>query len=135
MLYWDKFTHHEPNILGKKKKYDGTIYSFDIETTSYYVLYGRQYKAIDYLKLSEKEKHDSIPMAHMYIWMFGINDRVYYGRTWDELKLFWSKLNEIVPEKKYVFVHNLAFEFQFLKSVFDFEACRKQPSIQVFLMN
>ena len=25
MLYWDKFTHHEPNILGKKKKYDGTI--------------------------------------------------------------------------------------------------------------
>ena len=131
MLYWDKFTHHDPNILGKKKKYDGTIYSFDIETTSYYVLYGRQYKAIDYLKLSEKEKHDSIPMAHMYIWMFGINDQVYYGRTWDELKLFWTRLNEIVPEKKYIFVHNLAFEFQFLKSVFDFEDVMARKSHKV----
>ena len=121
MLYWNKYKHHDANILGKKRKYDATIYSFDIETTSYYIHNGKQCKAIDYLKLSDKEKRECTPMAHMYIWMFGINDIVYYGRTWDELKLFLAKLHENVPYLKYVFVHNLAFEFQFLKSIFDFK--------------
>ena len=131
MLYWNKFLHHDGDIIGKKKKYDGTIYSFDIETTSYYILYGKQYKSIDYLKLTDKEKRDAIPMAHMYIWMFSINDIVYYGRTWDELKLFFKKLYECVPERKYVFVHNLAFEFQFLKSIFDFDEVTARKSHKV----
>ena len=131
MLYWNKFNYHDPDIIGKRKKYDNTIYSFDIETTSYYILYGRQYKAIDYLKLTEKEKREAIPMAHMYIWMFGINDIVYYGRTWDELKEFLTKLNKLVPVLKYVFVHNLAFEFQFLKSIFNFDEVTARKSHKV----
>lgn len=135
MLYWNKFIHHDAFVLGKKRKYDGTIYSFDIETTSYYILYGKQYKGIDYLKLSEKEKRDAIPMCHMYIWMFSINDQVYYGRTWDELKLFFNKLNEEVPIRKYVFVHNLAFEFQFLKSIFDFSEVTARKSHKVMTAN
>ena len=131
MLYWNKFSHHEAETKGKKRKYDGTIYSFDIETTSYYILYGKQYKGLNYLKLTEKEKRDAIPMSHMYIWMFGINEQVYYGRTWDELKLFLQKLNECVPIRKYVFVHNLAFEFQFLKSIFDFSEVSARKSHKV----
>ena len=121
MLYWDKFTHHNPQILGKRKRYDGTIYTFDIETTSYYIYQNKQCKAIDYLKLSEKEKKNATPMCHMYIWMFGINNQVYYGRSWSEFRLFLQKLNESVPIMKYVFVHNLAFEFQFLKSIMSFD--------------
>ena len=131
MLYWDKFKHHDADIIGKRKKYDATIYSFDIETTSYYILYGKQYKALDYLKLTDKEKHESIPMCHMYIWMFGINDTVYYGRTWSEFKEFLKRLNEDVPVLKYVFVHNLAFEFQFLKSILDFDEVSARKSHKV----
>ena len=131
MLYWDKFKHHDAEVTGKRRKYDATIYSFDIETTSYYVLYGKQYKALKYLKLSDKEKKDSIPMCHMYIWMFGINDTVYYGRTWSEFKEFLKRLNEDVPVLKYVFVHNLAFEFQFLKSIMDFDEVSARKSHKV----
>ena len=131
MLHWSKFKHHEANIIGKRKKFDGTIYSFDIETSSYYILNGKQCKAITYLNLSEKEKKQAIPMSQMYIWMFSINDQVYYGRTWDELKQFFTKLNASVPEKKYIFVHNLAFEFQFLKSIFDFEDVMARKSHKV----
>ena len=50
--------------------------------------------------------------------MFGINDKVYYGRTWDEFVEFIEELEINVPEKKIIFVHNLSFEFQFFKSVF-----------------
>ena len=53
--------------------------------------------------------------------MFGINDDVYYGRTWDELKLFLSKIEECSAERKIIWIHNLAFEFQFMKSVFNFD--------------
>lgn len=109
---------HKPDLVGKRKVIDNTIYTFDIETTSYLVLNGKQYAGIDYEKLTEKEQEESIKCSTMYIWMFGINDQVYYGRTWEEFKKFLDKLEYYSPYKKYVFVHNLSFEFQYLKSVF-----------------
>lgn len=136
MLYWNKYDGHNGDICGKRKKFDNTIYAFDIETTSYLILDGKQIPAIDYLKLSDKEQKDAIKCATMYIWQFSINDIVYYGRTWDELKMFLKRLDESVPERKFVFVHNLSFEFQFLKSQFHFEevTARKSHKTMTALM-
>lgn len=136
MLYWNKYDGHNGDICGKRKKFDNTIYAFDIETTSYLILNGKQIPAIDYLKLSDKEQKDAIKCATMYIWQFSINDIVYYGRSWDELKMFLKRLDESVPERKIVFVHNLAFEFQFLKSQFHFEevTARKSHKTMTALM-
>lgn len=136
MLYWNKYDGHKGDICGKRKKFDNTIYAFDIETTSYLILNGKQIPAIDYLKLSDKEQKDAIKCATMYIWQFSINDIVYYGRSWDELKLFLKRLDENVPERKFVFVHNLSFEFQFLKSQFHFEevTARKSHKTMTALM-
>ena len=133
MLYWNKYNGigHEPNIKGKRKFYDANIYTFDIETSSYYVLDGEVYPAVKYDNLSDKEKQRAIKRSHMYIWMFGINDIVYYGRTWDELKLFLKRLDEHISDRKYVFIHNLAFEFQYLKSNFHFEEVSARKSHKV----
>lgn len=136
MLYWDKYKYHEPDIQGKRKKFDNTIYTFDIETSSYLILDGKQIPACDYEKLTSKEQKDAIKMSNMYIWQFSINDIVYYGRTWEELKKFLKRLDENVPERKIVFVHNLAFEFQYLKSYFNFEevTARKSHKVMTALM-
>lgn len=136
MLYWNKYDGHNGDICGKRKKFDNTIYAFDIETTSYLILNGKQIPASDYLKLSDKEQKDAIKCATMYIWQFSINDIVYYGRSWDELKMFLKRLDESVPERKFVFVHNLSFEFQFLKSQFHFEevTARKSHKTMTALM-
>lgn len=128
MLYWNKYNGHDSDICGKRKKFDNTIYTFDIETSSYLILDGKQIPACDYLKLSKDEQEDATKCSCMYIWQFSINDIVYYGRTWDELKLFLKKLNECVPEQKVVFVHNLAFEFQFMKSQFHFSEVMARKS-------
>ena len=128
MLYWNKYDGHKGEICGKRKKFDNTIYAFDIETTSYLILDGKQVPATHYLKLSKKEQDSSIKCSTMYIWQFSINDIVYYGRSWDELKLFLKKLDENVPERKIVFVHNLSFEFQFLKSQFHFKEVMARKS-------
>ena len=80
--------------------------SFDIETTSTYM--------------------DGDKFAFMYLWGFGIGDdgkHLYYGRTWDELIIFLNNLsNELGLHENRIlvcYVHNLAYEFQFMRKYFE----------------
>ena len=79
--------------------------SFDIETSSF--------------RLYEDEHGQEVKRACMYIWQFGLNGSVIYGRTWDEFFELLGIMQESldISEKKrlIIFVHNLAYEFQFLK--------------------
>lgn len=136
MLYWNLYKEHKSDIKGKRKKFDNTIYTFDIETSSYLILDNKLIPACNYLELNEKERERCIYQANMYLWQFGINDTVYYGRTWEEFRLFLNKLESNVSELKYVFVHNLTFEFQFLKSVFHFSdvSARKSHKVMTAIM-
>ena len=131
MLYWTEYSKHAHNISGRKIKYDNTIYSFDIETTSYLVLDGNVLPAEDYENLSTKEQELCSKCSCMYIWMFSVNDSVYYGRTWEEFIIFIKRLNELIPERKIIFIHNLAFEFQYLKSYFKFKEVMARKSHKV----
>lgn len=76
--------------------------AFDIETTSITI---------------NGEKH-----GFMYIWMFGVEDEVYYGRTWEEFLQFCdvlsSRLDLDQDKRLVVYVHNLQFEFQFIYKLF-----------------
>ena len=122
MIYYKEYIYHSPILVGKGKKVvDNNIYSFDIETTSYIKLNGILYNASSYENFNEKERNSAEFYSIMYIWMFSINDKVYYGRTWDELKEFWKWIDNYIPQKKIVFIHNLSYEFQFLRSVFNFK--------------
>ena len=94
--------------------------AFDIETTSFYVDNG---VVVDYKRKQEiietvDENYNPEKVAIMYVWQFGINGRVIMGRTWVE---FWEMLEVIadylqLDEKRrlIIYVHNLAFEFQFM---------------------
>lgn len=79
--------------------------AFDIETSSFY-------------ERGEKR-------ACMYLWAFGINGGCLYGRTWEEFETLCSQLTEILSlsdtKLLRVYVHNLAYEFQFIRRRFDWE--------------
>lgn len=120
MKWWKEYTGHTPEVLGKRKKFDNTIYTFDIETSSYLIYEGKVYPAVEYLKFNEKQRQDIEYRSSMYIWQFGVNETIYYGRTWEELRLFLEKLNANCNERKIVFIHNAAYEFQYLKTQFVF---------------
>ena len=128
MIYWTDYNGHE---VTRYKNKDLTIYTFDIETTSYIVLDGKVLSTSEYLKLSDKEKEACEPGATMYIWQFGVNDTVYYGRTWDEFVQFIRRIEENCDLKKKIFVHNLSFEFQFLRSVFKIKSVFSRISRKV----
>jgi len=57
------------------------------------------------------------PYAFMYHWQFCIDTAVCFGRTWEEYLEFQSKLCEVLQlsegRRLVVYVHNLAYEFQF----------------------
>lgn len=73
MLYWTKYTGHESDIRGKRKKVDNTIYTFDIETTSYLLLDGKQLNASSYLKLNKEDREKCEYRSVMYIWMLRLS--------------------------------------------------------------
>ena len=131
MKYWNEYNGHKKLSYGKKVKYDNNIYSFDIETTSYIIHNNKMYQAQKYQELSKKEQEKCIYGSNMYIWQFSINEEVYYGRTWEEFKSFLKLLEENIPEKKLCFVHNFSFEFQFLKSEFNFKEVIARKSHKV----
>ena len=109
MIYYKEYKNHDSFLVGrfKNKKYDNNIYTFDIETTSYLKYHGKIYDAKSYEKFTDKEKQDLEYHSIMYIWMLSINEIVYYGRTWEELREFLNTINNNIPEMKILFIHNL----------------------------
>ena len=117
MKHWSEYKGHKKTISYKHTKsgferHDETIYSFDIETSSVLLHEHKVYPVDMYSNFS-----DVTPFGYLYIWMFSINDTVYYGRTLEEFVEFKGKVFNTPSTHSVVYVHNLAFEFQFLRSV------------------
>ena len=129
MIHWSEYHCHEIDVVSKKV--DNTIYTFDIESTSYLILNGEIISASEYLNLNEEDREKALPCACMYIWQFSINETVYYGRTWEEFKSFLDRIESNCDLKKYIFVHNLSFEFQFFASQFKIKSVMSRKSRKV----
>ena len=102
-----------PNFTIIKKtpqlKYFDIPCGFDIETTSFFHSSGKNTDC----------------RALMYEWTFGIYGVIIIGRTWEE---FISMLNDLSKElelnfhkRLIIYVHSLAFEFQFMRKYFEWE--------------
>ena len=83
-----------------KRIYKDLLCAFDIETTN------------------DTESQQ----AFMYVWQFQINDITVMGRTWNEFITFLERIKDELKSEEYivVFVHNLSFEFQFLRGIYNF---------------
>lgn len=89
----------------KAKGYKNCLCAFDIETT----------------------RLEDIEQSIMYIWQFSIlflddlHIDTIIGRTWTEFELF---LDQLMNDDNYayymIFVHNLSYEFQFLRGIYTF---------------
>ena len=89
------------NPAGKKRHYVGITTAFDIETS--YI--------------------EEIGQSVMYIWQWQFGtDYTVIGRTWDEFKDLQDRVRKSIPEGFWLvcYVHNLSYEFQWLKSVYPF---------------
>ena len=102
------FNFEVPTIRTNKKiEYLNIESAFDIETTSDII--------------------DGHKVAYMYIWMFGIKlgNEVVYGRTWEDFTNLCERLQQIYnlnsERRLVIYVHNLGYEFQFMRKYFEWE--------------
>ena len=63
----------------------------------------------------------------MYIWMLGIGTCVGYGRTWQELHDCLNSITTILRlgdnARLVIYVHNLSYEWQFMRKHFNWDKC------------
>ena len=89
------------NPSGNKRHYMGLTTAFDIETTLI----------------------DDIEQSVMYIWQWQFGeDFTVIGRTWEEFLDLQKRVQTSIPADHWlvVYVHNLSYEFQFLKGIYQF---------------
>ena len=94
MIYYKDFDYDSfnPDIKHNKKFGDfaNNIFCFDIETTTAYNING-EWRQYDYSIPSENYKE--IPQyTFCYIWQFGIEDNVVYGRNLQDFRFFLNML-------------------------------------------
>ena len=98
-----------------KKFYSNTIYTFDIETTSMFD-FGDGWETARY---DDDIDYKQVPRACVpYIWMFGINDKTYYGREFYDFERMLLLISDPLYVKV-VWVQNLAYEFGFLPDILE----------------
>ena len=88
---------------GLSTEYFNIACAFDIETTSMMI--------------------DNVKYGFMYCWQVAIDDVVIMGRCWEEFiqmcKKLTDNLNLSTHRRLIFYIHNISFEFQFLRKHFD----------------
>lgn len=85
----------------EKRSYINAVCAFDIETS----------------RIKEIEQ------SFMYIWQFQVDEKfTVVGRYWEEFLFFLNSITGHLQHNEYivVYVHNLSYEFQFLRGIYDF---------------
>lgn len=109
MIFWKEYD------FSQCKETD--VYTFDTEVSSYWVKESGE--VIEYSAdiPSEVYNEELCAGAVVYIWMIGINDTVIYGRELDDLPEVLKLIHQNFNNLAYIYVHNLAYDFQFLRNV------------------
>ena len=86
-----------------RRQYKDAVCAFDIETT--YI--------------------NEIDRAVLYIWQFQLDEYMtIVGRTWRDFIDFYNRINAVLANDEYiiVYIHNLSYEFQFMRSLFEIDS-------------
>lgn len=109
MQWWTEYREPAENVYKTKKQglWSDNIYTLDVESSSL-VNYCGQWQTWD---RQLNDEFESIKASITYIWMFGANGVVYYGRDIHD----FANILKIMSDKnvtKVIYIHNLPFEWQ-----------------------
>lgn len=122
----------EPAVVKIRKNkqtvlYSDNIVTFDIETVNLYTWPDGRVTGFDPAISPEDYRH-AVKSGYMIIWQMSVDGHVMTGRTWPEFAVALKLIREAVGARLIVWVHNLSFEFQFLRNIIDdFEVFARAP--------
>ena len=91
--------------------YNDTVVAFDIETTSY----------------SFSHQGEEFKQGLCYIWMLSVDGHVFYGRELKDFCYVLKAMKEADLGRIVIYIHNLGFEFEFLRGYMDLEVFARAP--------
>lgn len=116
---------------GKTSTYSDNIFTLDTETSTYYK-HPSGWGEFDYTKPPEYYA-DIEKINVLYIWQMSIDGIAYFGRTLDELKDFLHTLRDTYKGTLIIYVHNFAYEFQYLRNILEFsEVFARKPRKPIY---
>ena len=130
-----KINYMERQRKKKKEKVCSDIICFDIETSSYFFDNRKHvytYRDIENIYANIKDDRKRYEAINeklstlgkggcCYLWQLGINDKRFYGRSLHEFKSCFDELCDYINKPFITFIHNAAFEYQWLRGVFGYE--------------
>ena len=105
--------------ITKKGDFNDLIFTFDVEASSGFII-NENVEPFDFSKNKDFYK-DFEKVSLVYIWQASIEDTVYYGRKLEDFKIFLDELQEKYNGILTIWVHNLAYEFQWLLNIIKFD--------------
>lgn len=104
----------------KKKIFVNALMSFDIEVSSFFKLKNKT------ISIADSENYDVEKLEKValpYIWQFAINDDIFIGRDLSDFFVFIQLLRRkfLSSIEIIIYVHNLSYEFQFIRKYFDWK--------------
>lgn len=129
MIYFKDYDFSRFDIKTFDKKdeiFVDNIFTHDIEVSSFFVVDGEVKSLNDILYLKDPEKveaiFDSCECGSVpYIWQFSIDDDIIFGRDYFDFVDFLHELSNEISScnaKAFVYVHNLAYEYSFMREIF-----------------
>ena len=130
MISFENYSGLSANIITEKDKkgnihnYCNNIFVLDTEVTSLYHFAD----GWDTFRpeVSADEYSDIEKGSILYIWQMGIDDNTFYGRELSDLKSFLEIICKDIKKqglnKIIIYVHNLGYEFQFLRNILNFKS-------------
>lgn len=122
----DNFDFSQYKVFKSKgKKILNAPIAFDIETSSFFIdkktnstITLNEYD--NRLKKNPKYDREVIKSSLCYIWQFAIDNNIFIGRTLEDFYTFTEKIKEKLNDVFIiVYVHNLSYEFQFIRKYFE----------------
>lgn len=115
---------HKKGASDKKRLLCEDIFTFDIETTSFF--YGDDLKPFLYEPGHDPDYWSKFHAGALpYIWQFGVNDTYYYGR---DINDFYKLLDDFPPDLHLrIAVHSFQFEWHFLSELHWSKVFAKTP--------
>jgi hypothetical protein len=128
-----QYDNIKPAVCKQKRRkgasvlWSDNIVTFDIETTNLFKWPDGTVTGFD----------DQIPPArykaaqkagYMIVWQATVDGDVVIGRTWDEFEIFLRQLREKLGARFIIWIHNLSFEFAFLRNLItDMQVFAREP--------
>lgn len=100
----------------RNESFYDNVCMLDVEVSTGFIENGT---VVQYDKYNPERFKNLTPVSLLYLWNMCIDGVLFSGRCLDDLSHFLVCLNDMLDGTFYIYIHNAAYEFQFMRNILD----------------